>query len=161
MPDMPKFSTRRGSINFLLRHRRNSRILNVKSVSLQVKDIKIMMYSNRSRLYGMYSMMTFKNELNNDEDYITITKSSELNKHRMYEILEADFLIKQNELDEMSIELVEVKKKSDEEQLKRLKENKTRYPHLKYDDKIKLLEYKLESLNEYLVNRKSKVKKLI
>ena len=41
-----------------------------------------------------------------------------------------------------------------------LKDNKSKYPHLMLYDKIKLLEYKLESLNEYLVNRKCKTKKL-
>ena len=34
-----------------------------------------------------------------------------------------------------------------------------KYPHLKFDDRIKLLEYKLECLDEYLVNRKGKVMK--
>ena len=159
MPDEPKFKTRRGSINWFLRQRRNARILNIKSVSVQIKDIKMMIYSKRPRLIGLYSMMSFKNELNNDEEYITITKSSELNKLRMYEILEADWLIKKEELDEMSLELVDAKKNTDECQLKILKDNKAKYPHLKFDDKIKLLEYKLESLDEYLVNRKGKVKK--
>ena len=160
MPDKPKFKSKRGNVNWLLSQRRNARILNVKSVSVQVKDIKMMMYSNRPRLYGLYSMMTFKNELNNDEEYITITKSSELNRLRMYEILECDWLIKKDELDEMSIELVDAKKNTDECQLRILKDNKSKYPHLMLDDKIKLLEYKLESLNEYLVNRKCKTKKL-
>ena len=160
MPDMPKFSTRRGSINFLLRQRRKARILNVKSVSVQVKDVKMMIYSRNPRLVGLYSRMSFRNELNNDEEYIEVRKTSDLNKSLMYEILEADWLIKINELDKMCIELVEAKKKEDECQLRMLKDNKAKYSHLRIDDRIKLLEYKLECLDEYLVNRKGKVKKL-
>ena len=36
MADMPEFMNRRASVNFLLKQRRNARILNVKSVFIQV-----------------------------------------------------------------------------------------------------------------------------
>jgi len=160
MPDMPKFGSKEYKMAWLLREKKKATLLNVKSVSVQVKDIKMMIYSNKIRLISLSSIMSFRQELNNNEEYITIRKTSDLNKSTMYEILEADWLLKANELDEMSIELVEAKKKSDECQLQVVKELKEKYPYLRLNNKIKLLEYKIESLNEYLVNREGKVKKL-
>lgn len=163
MPDMPKFKTRRGSIAWLLRQRRNARILNVKSVSVQVKDINMMIYSKDARFLSLYAKLKraeLKGGSFDGEDYVLICKTSDPNKSLMYSILESDWLLNINELDEMCIELVEAKKETDECQLQILKDNKVKYPHLKLDDRIKLLEYKLECLNEYLVNRKSKIKKL-
>ena len=94
-----------------------------------------------------------------DEDYVVIQKISDSNKSLICSILESDWLLKINELDEMSTELVESKKNTLECQLRILKEDMAKYPHLKFDDRIKLLEYKLECLDEYLVDRKGKVMK--
>lgn len=162
MPNMPLSISRRRSVAWLLRQRRNARILNVKSVSVQVKDVNMMVYTKDARLLSLYAKLKraeLKGGSFDDEDYVLICKTSDLNKSLMYSILESDWLLNINELDEMSTELVEAKRKNDECQLRILKEDNEKYPHLKFDDKIKLLEYKLESLDEYLVNRKGKVKK--
>lgn len=58
----------------------------------------------------------------------------------------------------MSIEEIETKKKEDECHLEMLKEYRARGSYMKLDNRIKLLEYKLECLDEYLINRKGKVK---
>ena len=55
MADMPEFKTRRGCTNWFLRQRRNARILNVKSVFVQVKDIKMMTYTKDARLLSLYA----------------------------------------------------------------------------------------------------------
>lgn len=154
MPDMPNFGNRRRSVAWLLNQRKKARLLNVKSVSVQVKDIKMMIYTKKPRLVGLYSKMSFKNALSNEEEYITIHKTSDLNKSLMYEIIEADWLVNKSELDEMSTEEIEAKCRSTECQLQILKGNKAKYSHLKLDDRIKLVEYKLNSMNEYLISRK-------
>ena len=148
------------NLAYILRQRRNVRILNVKSVGVQVKDVKMMIHDRRAEFTDLYSRKICRDGLNNDEEYIIIRKSSEKNKNIMYEILKADWLIKKEELDEMSIEKIEEKKKEDECRLERLKYYRTRNSYMKLDDIILLLEYKLECLDEYLVNRKGKVKKL-
>ena len=163
MPDEPNFKTKRGSINWFLRQRRNATLLNVKSVSVQVKDINMMVYTKDARFLSLYAKLKraeLKGGSFDDEDYVLICKTSDLNKSLMYSILESDWLLNINQLDEMSTELVEAKKNADECQLRILKDDKAKYPHLKLDDRIKLLEHKINSLNEYLVNRKSNVKKL-
>lgn len=160
MADMPKFKSRRSSVNFLLKQRRHARILNIKSVFIQVKDINMMIYTKDARLLSLYAKLK-RTELKSgnfdDEDYVVIQKISDSNKSLIASILESDWLLKINELDEMSTELVEAKKNTLECQLRILKEDNEKYPHLKFDDRIKLLEYKLECLDEYLVNRKGKV----
>lgn len=147
------------NLAYILRQKRNVRILNVKSVCVQVKDIKMMQYYRRPLLIKLYSRHICRDELNNDEEYITIKKSSERNKDIMYEILKADWLIKKEELDQMSIEEIEGKKKDDECRLERLKYYRSRGSYMRLDDMIMLLEYKIKCLDEYLVNRKGKVKK--
>lgn len=151
------------NMSYILRQRRNVRILNIKSVSVQVKDINMMIYTKDARLLSLYAKLK-RSELKggsfDDEDYVLICKTSDLNKSLIYSILESDWLLKINELDEMSVEEIEAKYRSTLCQLQILKDNNAKYSHLKLDDRIKLLEYKLSSMNEYLVNRKSKVKKL-
>ena len=148
------------NLAYILKQRRNVRILNVKSVGIQVKDVKMMIYDTRTEFTDLYSRKICKVELNDDDEYIVIRKSSEKNKNIMYEILKADWLIKKEELDEMSIEEIEAKKKEDECHLEMLKDYRARGSYMKLDNRIKLLEYKLECLDEYLINRKGKVKKL-
>jgi len=148
------------NLAYILRQRRNVRILNVKSVGVQVKDVKMMIHDRRDEFTDLYSRKICRDGLNNDEEYIIIRKSSEKNKNIMYEILKADWLIKKEELDNMSIEEIEEKKKEDECRLERLKYYRTRNSYMKLDDIILLLEYKIKCLDEYLVNRKGKVKKL-
>ena len=148
------------NLAYILRQKRNVRILNVKSVCVQVKDVKMMIHDRRNEFIDLYSRHICRDELNNDEEYIIVRKSSERNKNIMYEILKADWLIKKEELDEMSIEEVIEKKMYDEHRLEKLKEYKSRGSYMKLDDIIMLLEYKIKSIDEYLVNRKCKVKKL-
>ena len=158
---MPLSISRRRSVAWLLNQRKNARLLNVKNVSVQVKDVKMMIYTKDARLLSLYAKLKraeLKGGSFDDEDYVLICKTSDLNKSLMYSILESDWLLNINELDEMSTELVEAKKKTDECQLRILKVDNEKYPHLKLDDRIKLLEYKLGCLDEYLVNRKSNVK---
>lgn len=146
------------NLAYILKQRRNVRILNVKSVGIQVKDVKMMIYDTRTEFTDLYSRKICKVELNDDDEYIVIRKSSEKNKNIMYEILKADWLIKKEELDKMSIEEIEAKKNSDECHLEMLKDYRARGSYMKLDNRIKLLEYKLECLDEYLINRKGKVK---
>ena len=148
------------NLAYILRQRRNVRILNVKSVGVQVKDVKMMIHDRRDEFTDLYSRKICRDGLNNDEEYIIIRKSSEKNKNIMYEILKADWLIKKEELDNMSIEEIEEKKKEDECRLERLKDYRSRGSYMKLDDIILLLEYKIKCLDEYLINRKGKVKKL-
>ena len=148
------------NLAYILRQRRNVRILNVKSVGVQVKDVRMMIHDRRDEFTDLYSRKICRDGLNNDEDYIIISKSSEKNKDIMHEILKADWLIKKEELDNMTIEEIETRMNVDECRLERLKNYRTRGSYMKLDDIILLLEYKIKCLNEYLVNRKGKVKKL-
>ena len=93
------------NLAYILRQRRNVRILNVKSVGVQVKDVKMMIHDRRDEFTDLYSRKICRDGLNNDEEYIIIRKSSEKNKNIMYEILKADWLIKKEELDEINSEL--------------------------------------------------------
>lgn len=148
------------NLAYILRQRRNVRILNVKSLGVQVKDVKMMIHDRRAEFTDLYSRKICRDGLNNDEDYIIISKSSEKNKDIMHEILKADWLIKKEELDNITIEEIEIKKSEDECRLERLKNYRTRGSYMKLDDIILLLEYKIKCLDEYLVNRKGKLKKL-
>lgn len=82
---------------------------NIKNVSVQIKDIKKMIHSQDPRLislYAKYSRLRMKNSYN-DEDYITISKTKEMNKSLMYSLINADWLINSEDLKHKSREEIE------------------------------------------------------
>lgn len=158
IPEMPNFANRRAKVVWLRRQQMIATIHNIKSVSVQIRDIKQMIYSKNPRLISLYARFRLNNNNKsyNDNDYITITKSSNLNKALMYALISSDWLIDVEDLKTKSIEelhqdCIDLKNK-----IYRLNERrKQMLSHGDIDFKIKLFEYKLSCISEFMLNKEN------
>jgi len=158
MPEMPNFENRRAKVVWLRRQQMLATIHNIKSVSVQVKDIKNMIYSKNPRLISLYARLRFIDNSSsyNDNDYITITKSSNLNKSLMYALISSDWLLDIEDLKNKSIEELHQDCIDLKNQICELKERrKQMLNHGNIDFKIKLFEYKLSCISEFTLNKEN------
>lgn len=152
--EMPNFESRRAKVIWLKNQKKLLALSTIKSVSVQVKDIKRMIYSEDPRLISLYAKFNLNRQSYNDDDYITFTKRKDINKSLIYSLISADWIINYddiinksdndllhecNELNSRISSLIEMTKTSP-------------YKH-KLEHKIKLYQYKLLCLSEYLDNR--------
>lgn len=156
IPEMPDFKDRHSKVFWLRRQRMLATLTNIKSVSVQVRDIKQMIYTKNSRLLSLYTKLSFS-EIHyeahyNDNDYITISKSKGKNNATIYALITTDWLINLDDLKTKSDEEIQQECTAIENEiskLKALKEEKE-YSYYNIDNRIKLLQYKLFCLTEYL-----------
>lgn len=156
MPEMPNFENRRTKVAWLRRQQMLATIHNIKSVSVQVSDIKHMIYSKNPFLISLYTKICFNNNNSsyNDNDYITITKSTNLNKSLMYALISSDWLIDVEDLKNKSIEELHQDCIDLKNQICELNERrKQKISHGDIDFKIKLFEYKLSCISEIALNK--------
>lgn len=148
---MPNFESRHEKVIWLKNQKKLLALSTIKSVSVQFKDIKRMIYSEDPRLISLYAKSNLNRRSYNDEDYITITKRKNINKSLIYSLISADWIINYdeitdksnsdleqecNELNSRIFSLIEIKKTSP-------------YKH-ELEHKIKLYQYKLLCLKEHL-----------
>ncbi len=149
---MPNFRHKRANIVWNHIQQVNAALINVKSVDIQVKDIRQMIYSHKSRLVSLYAWLSLIGEYS-DDDYINISKYKKENKSLIFEILNANWILKLEDLenktdDELEYECLCLQNKIDD--MKRKINSSGEYCTC---DNIKLLEYKLECLNDYIYQR--------
>ena len=154
-PQMPEFEYLRTKLVWLKRQKMLSSIYNVKSVSIQVKDIKQMIFSKNLRLVSLYTKFHLNNMINSysDDDYITISKSSDLNKLRIYALISADWLLNASDLENKSIEELQQECVDLQNEISLLKEKKKTKNYYEIGYRIKLLEYKLSCLSEFILGK--------
>lgn len=155
LKDIPEFDSKREKQKYLLNLRKEVMLLNIKSINIQVKDIKMMKYSSNPRLIGLFCLKKSLLNILSDEEYITINKTSSLNKARIYEIINSDFLVIENVFDKLSDEEINKICITTMNEIDGLKKMKAEFNYYK-ECRIKLLEYKLERVKEYLINRNTK-----
>lgn len=158
MPEMPNFENRRSRVVWLRRQQMFATIHNIKSVSVQVKDIKHMIYSKNPRLISLYARLRFVDNRSsyNENDYITITKSSNLNKSLMYALISSDWLLNIEDLQNKSTEELQQECINLQNKICELnKKRKQMINHRDIDFKIKLFEYKLSCLFEFILNKEN------
>lgn len=154
MPEMPTFENRRDKVVWLKRQKMLATISNIKSVSVQVKDIKQMIYSNDPRLISLHAKFNFNNSPYKDNDYITITKSNNLNKSLIYALISTDWLLdikteEKKSLKELKQEYIDLQNKIYE-----LNEKRKQMMNCEsIDYKIKLFEYKLSCLAKITLSK--------
>lgn len=151
---MPNFSHKKSAMVWYHVQKRNAELINIKSIDVQVKDIKKMIYSHRPSLVSLYARFNLSGEYS-DNDYINISKNKKGNKQLIYEILNANWLLKLENLEakteeELEYEIFCLQNKIDEMQ-KNINSNAYYSGHT-----IKLLEYKLSCLDDYLFQRVNK-----
>lgn len=114
-----------------------------------------MIHSRNPRLISLYAK-TNRNNSYTDIDYITISKSSELNQSLMYALITTDWLINNEDIENKSIEEIKQECIDLENNIAILKDTtKGRMINHNIIDRIKLLQYKLLCLNEYLSKKEN------
>ena len=156
MPERPNFENKRAKVVWLKTQQMLGAICNIKSVSVQIKDIKHMIYSKNPRLISLYARFRFNNGSYNDNDYITIMNSNSLNKILIYDLISLDWLLNIEELKNKSIDELQKECMDLQNKICELSERKMHMiNHEDVDFKIKLFEYKLACLSEFTLNRVS------
>lgn len=154
MPKMPLFHNRKEKILWLRRQKMLAMISNVKSVSVQVKDIRQMIYSNNPRLISLYTKLQHSKNKYKDNDYIPITKSTSINESQIYALLSADWLLDMEVVRNKSLEELREECDNLQNQIARLNETRNNAVNpTNLDNKIRLLKYKLSNLIEITLTK--------
>lgn len=148
IPEAPQFPNRRLKIVWLKRQKMLATLSNIKSISIQVKDIKKMIYTKNPLLVSLYSKLCLQNRDLNDEDYITISKYNDLNKPLICALLSQEWLITKDEINHKSLEQLQLDCEQLQTQIDKLKHQKQQGTNTsRINGQIKLLEYKLSCLS--------------
>ena len=156
IPEMPNFQHRKSKVAWLKRQKMLAAISNIKSISVQIKDIKYMIYSNNPRLISLYTKFYLSNSSNSydDNDYIIIHNSTDLNKSLIYAIISTDWLLNFDDIEKKSVEEIRKECLDLQNKIYELNERKKQMiNHENIDFKIKLYEYKLSCLKKLELNK--------
>lgn len=104
---MPNFSHRRAVIVWSRIQQMNAELVNIKSIDIQVKDIRQMIYSHNPRLVSLYAQLNLIGRYSDDDYYINISKYKTDNKSLILEILNANWLLKLEDLENKTDEELE------------------------------------------------------
>ena len=165
IPKMPGFEHKKLAIAWLKEQKMESEVANIRSISIQVKDISQMIYSKSFRMVSLHAKCQ-RNKIHtklNDEDYITInkikkgSKKESVNKELIYDIITSDWIINAEEIENKSNETLEKELQNIESEIQKLNIKLTKNAFSKSDiiSRIKLLEYKYTCINDYLINKKN------
>ena len=148
---VPNFSHRRAVRAWNYVEQMNAELVNIKSIDIQVKDIRQMFRTHNPTLVSLYARLKLMGEYSNDE-YINIPKNRPENVALLFEILKADWILKLESLetkteDELESERLFLQKRIEDQKKKTKSSNKY------YLDYIELLEYKLACLEDYMSKR--------
>lgn len=156
IPEMPIIQHRRSKIVWLKRQKMLAAISNIKSVSVQIKDIKQMIYSKDAYLVSLYAKFHLNNSRSSysDNDYITISKSSDLNKSLIFALISTDWLLDAGYIEKKSSEEIQQECLDLQNKIYGLYERrKQMINHMDIDFEIKLSEYKLSCLSEFALDK--------
>ena len=151
--EMPQFSNRRAEHLWLQSEKKEALLLNIKSIDIQVKDVKKMIFSDKSALLCLYSKFIHFDL--DDEEYITVNKRKSGNDWIIYTLITSTWILNESELgakdiEQIKQELIEIRKNIN---------NIMQNPKLKKDISLKnwivLLGYKESELTEYLNRREN------
>ena len=151
---MPNFSHTRSVAKWNHIQKMNTELMNIESIDIQVKDIRQMIYSHHPNLVSLYARLNLMGEYN--DDYINIPKSKQDNKHLIFEILNTNWLLKHDDLENKTEEDLEYEKLCLQKKISNMKKGIKSSNAYYADDNIKLLEYKLLCLEDYMLQRISK-----
>lgn len=156
MPEMPIFKYRKEKVLWLKRQKKNVTLLNIKNISVQVRDIKQMIYAQNVELRYLYVKFA-QQSYYDDEDYITISKYKKGNFSLLYALISADWLINVEDINNKTFEEIGEDCAILEREISELKIRKQETGnHDTIDKRIKLLQYKLQCLSEFLVKQTGK-----
>lgn len=146
----PKFKNKNDEFCWHRKQQMKEQLLNIKHISIQCKDIRMMLFSNDKRLVNLYMRTDFNGM--SDEDYITISRFKDGCDIIVSLIINSDWLINEETLSNMSEKEIHIECLLIENKIFNLKKL---YQTEEIENKIILLEYKLSTLREYLDKNKT------
>lgn len=149
---MPKFSHRRTAIKWEYNEQLNAELINIKSIDIQVKDIRQMKYSSTPLLVSLFAQLDLAGEYS-DEDYINISKYKKGNKALIFAILNTDWLLRLEDLENKTEDELEYEILCLQNNLNATKKKENSNNAYNIENHIKLLEYKLSCLETYMYQR--------
>ena len=151
VPTPPRFKNRKEELLWYRKQKMKAQLLQIKHVSIQYKDIQKMLFEKDKRLINLY-MRTDFSQIDDLNKYIQISRFKDGCDIIVALIINSDWLVNQDELEQKPPEEI------DQECLNVQKEINTLKQHPQTEEiqnRIILLEYKLETIREFLDKQKS------
>lgn len=150
-PIPPKFKSKQEELLWYRKQKMKAQLLQIKHVSIQYKDIQKMLFENDRRLINLY-MRTDFSQIDDLNKYMQISRFKDGCDIIVALIINSDWLVNQEELEQMTYEEINQECLQTEQKINLLKQQ----PQTEQiENRIILLEYKLNTIREYLDKQKS------
>lgn len=151
---IPNFSHRKVVIVGYRIQQMNAELINIKSIDIQIKDIRQMIYSHNPRLVSLYARINLIGGYS-DDDYINISNYKKDNKSLIFEMLNTNWLLKLEDLENKTDEELKYESLCLQSKIDDMKRRANYSSTYRTEHNIKLLEYKLICLEDYIHRRMS------
>ncbi len=148
-PSMSYLNHRKTQVAWINYQKMKATLINIKSIDIQIKDIRKMIYTSNPLLINLYNKINFISSAN-ETDFIEIKKNSSFNEALIFQILEVDWLLNLADLQNKTPELLTEEIEFLESCLLEHTSNITPTTPYHQTYHLRLLEYKLLCLKEYL-----------
>ena len=151
VPTPPRFKNRKEELLWYRKQKMKAQLLQIKHVSIQYKDIQKMLFEKDKRLINLY-MRTDFSQIDDLNKYIQISRFKDGCDIIVALIIKSDWLVNQDELEQKPPEEIDQECLNVQKEINTLKQQ----PQTEEIQKrIILLEYKLETIREFLDKQKS------
>ena len=151
VPKPPRFKNKYEELLWYRKQKMKAQLLQIKHVSIQYKDIQKMLFEHDRRLINLY-MRTDFSQIDDLNKYMQISRFKDGCDIIVALIINSDWLVNQDELEKKTIEEIDQECLNTQQQIDSLKQQ----PQTEEtQNRIILLEYKLETIREYLDKQKS------
>lgn len=149
--NMPDFKNVRSRISWIRNQNMSRDLYNMESISIQVRDMKQIPCSESTILNSLYAKYVSRLKNLKDEDYISFSTKTANNRWIIRSLMAANWLLIKNQFDEFNLEEIEKIKSNLEKTILEIK-NMTSIDYSSVD-KIQLIQYKINCIDSYLLNR--------
>lgn len=151
VPTPPRFKNRKEELLWYRKQKMKAQLLQIKHVSIQYKDIQKMLFEKDKRLINLY-MRTDFSQIDDLNKYIQISRFKDGCDIIVALIINSDWLVNQDELEQKPPEEIDQECLNVQKEINTLKQQ----PQTEeIQNRIILLEYKLETIREFLDKQKS------
>lgn len=147
----PKFKNEYDMACWYRKQEMKSTLLQIKHVSIQYKDIQQMLFESDKRLVNLYMRTNFS-QIDDLNKYVQISRFKDGCDIIVYLIITSDWLVNQEELEQQTFEEIDQECLYTEQEIKRLEQEPQTE---RTQNKIRLLEYKLNTIREFLDKNKT------
>ena len=145
----PRFHNKSEELAWYRKQKMKAQLLQIKHVSIQYKDIKMMLFDEDRRLVNLY-MRTDFSKIDDLNKYVQISRFKDGCDIIVSLIINSDWLVNEDVLDNMFLEEIETLCNNIEFEIFVLKSMPNSE---KIENRIILLSYKLETIREFVKNK--------